>query len=461
MWQESCRFYLRSAISQCHRRVGQILGKFVVPSSLFVCLGLTSCAKLAVVQITPTVFQRTPGSEDIAAANPPQWETMPSFVMKGDLKAFWSVYGGDRENNENAIKKGFQTNTVVGTLRKEEAGPGKDIIGSSDVSNPWQKPAFFEEVVRLNSAHYKQAPRIYHNIEIALNWNADQLWEDAKLRTLSKAKTKTEFIDRYFQEWATWHTLPLQWARQLNPKATIGLYGQQVFQRDYWKLASATREQVAAMHRESAQLWQHIDPFVDYYITDVYYFYDQPDSVYYLAANVEENYLGSLKYAAPNKPPKPLYTFSRLRYTPGGNRLIQEKQIYPYLAEAAAVVPYFTGAKGVTLWGWEPNTKGQVYYNMPAFMRGLSRVAKVSEQLSKAKLVIDQPAYLLWQQKAPLVRKMQVSNTEWVVMLIDPWQAEDKNRDLSVSLNNQTFSLNVKGKTPEIYYIQNAKVTRY
>jgi hypothetical protein len=444
------------------RLTQQIFGRLVIPSSLFFGLGLASCAKLSAFQITPTVFQRTPGAEDVAATTPPQWDTIPTVAMKGDLKAFWSVYGGDRDYNvRNSTQKGWQPSIFINTFRKDESGPSKDIVGSTDLSNPWQKPAFFEEVVRLNAAHYKHPPFIYHDIELAINRDTDKLWENPKLRDLSKAQNKTEFRERYFQEWATWHTSPLRWSKQINPKATIGLYGPQVFNRDYWKLSTATREQVAAMHQEAALLWKHIDPFVDYYIADVYYFYDQPDSVYYLAANVEENYLGSLQYAAPNQPPKPLYTFSRLRYTEGGNRLIQDKQIYPYLAEAAAVVPYFTGAKGVTLWGWEPNTKGQPYYNLPAFTRGLTRVAKVSAQLSQAKLVIDQPAYRLWQQKAPLVRKMQVSNTEWLVMAIDPWQAEDKSRDLSVNLNNQTFTLNVKGKTPEIYHIQNSKVTRY
>ena len=451
-------------VNECNS-IGQtqhIFRRFVVPSFLLIGLGLVSCAKLSAFQITPTVFQRTPGAEDEAMTTPPPWQAMPTVVLKGDLKAFWSVYGGDRDYNvSNSIKKGWQPSIFINTFTKDESGPSKDIVGSTDLSNPWQKPAFFEEVVRRNTAHYKHPPFIYHDIELSINRDTNKLWENPQLRALSKAKNKAEFSDRYFQEWATWHSLPLRWVREINPKATIGLYGLQLFSRDYWKLASATPAQVAAMHRESEQLWQHIDPFVDYYIADVYYFYDQPDSVYYLAANVEENYLGSLKYAAPNQPPKPLYTFSRLRYTIGGNRLIQDKQIYPYLAEAAAVVPYFTGAKGVTIWGWEPNTKGQPYYNLPAFMRGLQRVAKVSEQLSKAKLVIDQPAYLLWQQKAPLVRKMQVSKTEWLVMLIDPWQAEDKNRDLSVNLNNQTFVLNVKGKTPEIYHIQNAKVTHY
>lgn len=450
-----------------HPLTQQIFGKSGRPiafiAGLGACLGLISCAKLSAFQITPTLWQRTPGAElGAATTSPPAWDAMPAIALKGDLKAFWSVYGGDRDYNlSQATQKGFQPSIFVNTLTKDESGPGKDIVASTDVNNPWQKPPFFEAVVRLNSAHYKQTPFLYHDIEIALNWEAAKLWENPQLRTLAKANHQTEFSDRYFQAWATWYTLPLRWSKQLNPQAKIGLYGAQIFRRDYWQLATATPQQVAALHRAADQLWQHIDPFVDYYIADVYYFYDQPDSVYYLAANVEENYLGSLKYAAPNQPPKPLYTFSRLRYTEGGNRLIQNKQIYPYLAEAAAVVPYFTGAKGVTLWGWEPDTKGQPYHNLPAFMRGLSRVAQVSALLSKAKLVIDQPAYQLWQQKLPLVRKMQVSQTEWVVMLMDPGQAEDKNRDLSVSLGHQTFKLNVKGKTPEIYHIQNSRVTRY
>ena len=104
-----------------------------------------------------------------------------------------------------------------------------------------------------------------------------------------------------------------------------------------------------------------------------------------------------------------------LRYH-DSNKKLAGQELAPYLVEAMAVLPYFCGAKGVVLWGWEPKQKGQYYQTLPVFADSVGRVSDLSAKLAKAELIIDEPAHVLWKAKRPLVRKLNLSGEEWVVM---------------------------------------------
>jgi hypothetical protein len=54
----------------------------------------------------------------------------------------------------------------------------------------------------------------------------------------------------------------------------------QPFRRDYWGAAGKSAQQIDGMHRSDAELWQYIDPHVDFYVASVYVFYDDPGSIY-------------------------------------------------------------------------------------------------------------------------------------------------------------------------------------
>ena len=133
----------------------------------------------------------------------------------------------------------------------------------------------------------------------------------------------------------------------------VGLYGPQPFRRDYWGVAGKSAKQIYGTHLNDAKLWKYIDPHVDFYVASVYVFYDDPGSIYYIAANVEENYQRTRQYGN-----KPVYAYEWLRYH-NSNKKLAGQELAPYLVEAMAVVPYFCGAKGVVVWGWEPGQKGQ------------------------------------------------------------------------------------------------------
>jgi hypothetical protein len=393
---------------------------------------------------------------------PPSWDEIESVQMNGDLKVFWNVGGGDNKYNfEESAKHGFTQilglNPYADYVNKQKFNVNNYLIEKS--LNPWQKPAYFETTVQQNLEKVKTTDYFYNDIEFVYNTDINKAWQEPEVREASQAKNIKEFEELYFREWSTWYTLPLKWAKENNPDMQIGLYGKQVFERDYFGFLKKPLDILADLGKNENQkdlkIWKYIEPYVDFYTHSIYVFYDNPDSIYYMAANVEENYLRSRRFSK-----KPVYPFIWLRYHDGGDKKVAGQELNPYQIEASAVLPFFTGGKGFVLWGWEPRKKGQYYHSLPIFMNSLSRVAKLSSKISKAKLIIDVPAYILWRSKQPLVRKLKVSNKEWIVMAIHPWQSETAEKNIRVLLGWRLVNLKIKGRHTEIYHLNGRKLTR-
>jgi len=383
---------------------------------------------------------------------------MPTLQMKGGLRVFWDV-GGDRtgENRKQAMAHGFESVSLLGTY-SDYPGNQKQAIqaGKGDThSNPWLKPDYFESIIKRNIDQRGNDGAIFvHDIEFGFEEDASKAWENPAAKTASGAKNIEEFTAAYFREWASWYALPCKWAKEHYPQTPVGIYGPQPFRRDYWGVAGKTAQQIDGTHRMDHELWQHIDPFVDFYIASVYFFYEQPGSIYYLASNIEENVQRTRQFGD-----KPVYAYEWLRYH-DSNKDLKGQELSPWLVEAMAVVPYFSGARGVVLWGWEPKATGQPYQQLPLYLRSLSRIAKHSEQLGKAQLIIDEPAPLLWKEKRPLVRKLRVSDHEWFVLALNPHQNDATTSHTPVTCGLQTLNLELRGRHTEIYHITNGKAER-
>ncbi len=392
----------------------------------------------------------------IAQPIPPSWDSIRKLDMKGNLKAFWNVYGGENSyTQQQAVNHGFKLATAPNSYA-DYPGKQKENIYSffkTKNNNPWMKPDFFERIVKRNiktATHYESIS--VHDLEISFDPDILTLWENPKLRELSKATNIEDFAESYYREWATWLSLPCQWAKEMYPQQPVGIYGPQVFNRDYWGFSKPL--DLKQTHTLDLKLWKYIDPYVDFYISSVYILYDLPGSIYYLAANIEENYRLSRNYSK-----KPLYAYLWLRYH-DSNQKAANQELAPYLAEAAAVIPFFTGAKGIVLWGWEPKSKGQYYHRLPIFMDSLGRVADLSDKIDRAELIIDRPAEKLWREKAPLIRKLKVSTSEWIIMAVYPWQNDGDLKIVTVNCGNQSVELEISGKHTEIYHLQRGNLEK-
>ena len=125
-----------------------------------------------------------------------------------------------------------------------------------------------------------------------------------------------------------------------------------------------------------------------------------------------------------------------------------------------AVLPYFSGSRGLVLWGWEPKRKGQYYQSLPCFMNSLGRVSDLSEEIGQAKLMPDEPAHTLWTEKRPFIRRLRVSADEWIVLALNPWQSADTTSTVSVKLGARSVALEMRGRHTEIYHCRGKNLIR-
>lgn len=396
-----------------------------------------------------------PVSGSLAAETnaPPEWGSIRSIAMRGGLKAFWNVGGKDRELNEReAVAHGFELVDLLNTYSDYPGRQKEKIV--PDGQNPWDKPPFFERIIRRNIDTKRGLPLFVHDIEFHFEEDLDALWTNPVLREASRATAPDAFRDAYYREWASWFTLPCRWAKEKFPAIPVGIYGPQPFRRDYWGVSGKDAQQIDGTHKTDAELWQHIDPAVDFCIASIYCFYDTPGSVYYMAANVEENHQRMSQSGN-----KPVYAYLWLRYH-NSNAKLKSKEVDDYLAESMAVLPFFCGARGVVLWGWEPKGQGQCYRTLPLFMRSLGRVADLSEKIASAQPVNEEPVHVAWKAKRPLLRKLRVSEAEWLVLATDPWQAEADVKTVPATCGKHTVALAVRGKHTELYHVVDGAAKR-
>lgn len=383
----------------------------------------------------------------------PAWESIPSVAMKGGLKAFWNVGGKDRDINERAAAAhGFETVALLNTYSDYPGRQKEKIV--PDGANPWNKPPFFERIVRRNIEGAHRQSIFVHDIEFHFEENTDALWTNAAVRAASGAQTPAAFRDAVYREWASWFTLPCRWAKEKFPDTPVGIYGPQPFRRDYWGVAGKDAQQIDGTHKTDGELWQHIAPAVDFCIASVYCFYDDPGSVYYMGANIEENVQRMRQHGG-----KPTYAYLWLRYH-DSNKQLKGREVADYLAESMAVLPFFCGARGVVLWGWEPQGQGPYYETLPLFVRSLKRVADLSEEIAAAAPDNDEPVHVAWKAKLPLIRKLRVSGSEWLVLACNPWQKDDAESRVTARCGAAEIPLAVRGRHTEIYRIANGRASR-
>ncbi len=389
---------------------------------------------------------------------PPSWEQIRRVPMSDGLRAFWNVAGGDNATNyREAAAHGFEMVDLLSTYSDYPGRQKENIRKTLDTNrnNPWQKPEFFERIIRRNIEQRGNQNAIFvHDIEFSFEEDIDKAWADPEVRAASRAMNREQFADAYIREWATWFTLPCQWTKERFPGTPIGIYGPQPFRRDYFGISGKSAQQIDGTHHSDAELWQHIDSFVDYYIASIYVFYDKPDSIFYMAANVEENVERTRRYGG-----KPLYAYEWLRYH-DSNKKLAGQEVAPWLAEAMAVLPYFCGARGLALWGSEPKRQGQYYHALPVFMNSLGRVSDLAARIASAKLMPDEPAHVLWKAKSPLIRRMRVSSDEWIILAVNPWQAEDATCTVEVPLEQGNITVELRGRHSEIFHRVGESVKR-
>ncbi len=159
-----------------------------------------------------------------------------------------------------------------------------------------------------------------------------------------------------------------------------------------------------------------------------YYYYDYPsplakDYLAYLLFQVEANRAWS------NKPVVP---FVWLRYHNTSNTPFQF--IQPFMAEATAIFPFFSGAAGLHLWE-DPTLQASRTDNQAAyeyFTHGLYRLSRFADQFQGPhELVIETPARDLMDKQLPVWRGV-VKNNTILIAAQNPYADENSKTELVV-----------------------------
>ncbi len=397
------------------------------------------------------------------------WEDIRSVKMSGGLRAFWDV-GGAKSHHPEALKHGFESVNLLGDYSdypgKQKRNINHYVHRRRPAKNPWDTPDFFEEIIRRNIGKIVEDPDLpsdgtsifVHDIEFEFEQDIAKAWADPATKKSSGAKSLEEFQKAYLAKWAEWFWLPCKWGKEVLPDLPAGLYGPQPFHRDYWGLSGKDAGQIDGTHKLDAEFWKHIDPHVDFYVASIYVFYDHPGSVFYIASNIEENFQRTRQYGN-----KPVYAYSWLRYH-NSNKDIGGQELAPWLADATAVVPYFYGAHGNVLWGWEPQAKGKkLYGNLVVYTDSLGRIADLADKIAGAEPAADDvKSHVLWKEKRPLVKRLKVSGEkdEWLVLAMNPWQSEQAKSEIEITCGEHNVTLELQGRHCDIFHIKEGEVKR-
>ena len=174
-----------------------------------------------------------------------------------------------------------------------------------------------------------------------------------------------------------------------------------------------------------------------------YYGYDNPigkDYLSYLLFNIESNRAWS---------DKPIIPFVWMRIHDSYDR--NTPFIAPFVAEATAIFPFFSGAKG--LWLWEnpgdPGSRQENYAPYEHFIYGLYRLSKFKDMFEgNYELVIAQSARDHMELQNPIWRGV-VKGSNILIAAQNPYAAD--NAETDVFVYHQKWSRTIKLKGKEIF----------
>ncbi|GAB3503275.1 T9SS type A sorting domain-containing protein [Emticicia fontis] len=184
----------------------------------------------------------------------------------------------------------------------------------------------------------------------------------------------------------------------------------------------------------------------DFFSPAAYYYYDYPhplapDYLAYLLFQIEVN-----KAWAPGKSIIP-FVWLRYSYVTDAAR----KFIQPYMAEATAIFPFFSGVNG--LWLWDDPTlfdNNENFSTYEFFIRGLYRLSQNKDMFTGAyQLVIPQPAHSYVDSHKPIWRGVAKGN-DFLVAAHNPY-AKDENEVVIVEATYNNWKVNVSLKGYEVF----------
>jgi hypothetical protein len=125
---------------------------------------------------------------------------------------------------------------------------------------------------------------------------------------------------------------------------------------------------------------------------------------------------------------------------------VYNQSIKKHLIEAQAIMPFFSGAKGIWLWEGPINPDSLNYSRYETYINSLYRLSQFKDFFSgNYRLIIPKSAYQHFQDKDPVWRGVLKGN-EMLVAAINEFADDNATTDLDVSYGGWTQKIQLKGK---------------
>ncbi|QJW90154.1 T9SS type A sorting domain-containing protein [Spirosoma taeanense] len=186
-----------------------------------------------------------------------------------------------------------------------------------------------------------------------------------------------------------------------------------------------------------------------------YYYYDYPnplaqDCLAYLLFQVEANRAWSTK---------PVVPWVWLRYHDSSGNY--PNFIQPFMAEATAIFPFFSGAAGLWLWDDQSlsRTRTDNHAAYEHFIHGLYRLSRFADMFQAPyELVIETPARDLMDKQLPVWRGV-VKNNTILIAAQNPYAAEGAKTELVVRYRNWGRTIELTGREVSLCRYEMGTVT--
>ncbi len=404
------------------------------------------------------------------------WKQFPDFSLPFNI-----VYTGPRFNDslQSPLKHGFShlanfNRYDIDLPKKNRAilwGGVASIPGQPwyEIESPWNNnlQKYREKWANdmrgmadiFRDTQGKQMP----NLDILMLDVEREIPSDAGIRFLKADTTlpaqyrklsDLDFTERYKKDLAKLYAEPIKYLKSNNIPASTNFasYSDAPIKNQEFPLNYTWQE------------WQTTDKVLNYYMIDSLTkkvggeFYNQNN---FLAPSAYFCYEYSLLPTYPNiayqlfqveanvaRSDKDIMLFEWLSYNKcqansnyGYNRTIKK-----HLIEAQAIMPFFSGAKGVWLWE-NPITPDSLNYSVyETYVNSLYRLAQFKDFfVGNYRLIIPKSAYQHFQDKDPVWRGV-VKGREILIAAINEFANDNETTDLTVSYGGWSEKIQLKGK---------------
>lgn len=277
-----------------------------------------------------------------------------------------------------------------------------------------------------------------------------QLKNEPLVPSVYKSMPDGQFVERYKRDMQKLYTEPLNWLTKQNfdPTTTIGSYSDVPIRNTFiniegntwldWK-SNPERVYYTSKDTLSGTVGGSFYNQLDILTPSAYYYYDYPSPfggqyLSYLLFQVEANRAWSKK---------DIVVFEWMRFHDCCQSSLQF--IRPFMAEASAIFPYFSGAKGIWLWDQNNLSNTQNYSVYEYFINGLYRLSQHKEFFEGTyQLYIPKSARDHFEDRDAIWRGV-VKGNQILIAAHNPYAQDGQVTSVPVSFGSWSTTLELKG----------------